>query len=350
MTYINNYSHRLDWAAIKNSSEVLLFADYLEGLGKEHRVMIIHDNDPDGHCAFHVLKYYFSTTPVNLIHHKAIGHGKSFQDFNTDQLPDGLDLLIIVDHMVNEELVKKFQPYCEKLAVIDHHIGTVTSIENGYVVWDTSFSSAALTDALVMAALDECYPGDSAMQIVIEHIDHYDMWRFRKDEKYDNDVKSLVAKIFLDQPKMVPWEELMKDTWQAHRLQKYIRQGEMVREVQFKTIQNVIDKKTLFRSFQFKDKTYRVAMAFHSDLMDEIASRLMVLYSNDINFVIVVSLTNKNKPFKLSLRSSPDHADVQVIAEWLGGGGHRSASGAELTPRAFAELVAGENIENIDNS
>lgn len=349
MSYANTYSARLDWDEMKKGHDVMIFADYLESLGKDHRVMIIHDNDPDGHCAFHVLKYYFSTTKVEQFFHKAVGHGKSFQNFNVEELPDKLDLLIIVDHMVNEELVQKFQPYCETLAVIDHHIGTVTNIQTGHVIWNTSFSSSALADMVVMAALEDSYPGDTAMQIVVEHIDHYDMWRFGHDEKYDNQVKSLVAKIFIDQPRVTPWESLMKDTWHAQRLSKYIQQGEIIREVQSKTIENIIEKKTHFKTLHFKGRDYRVAMVFHSDLMDEIASRLIVQYSNDINLVIVVSLTDKDKPFKLSLRSSQDHANVQVIAESLGGSGHRSASGAELSSRAFAELITGKSIDLIDN-
>ena len=159
MSYANTYSARLDWNEMKKGHDVMIFADYLESLGKDHRVMIIHDNDPDGYCAFHVLKYYFSTTKVEQFFHKAVGHGKSLQNFNVEELPDKLDLLIIVDHMVNEELVQKFQPYCETLAVIDHHIGTVTDIQTGHVIWNTSFSSSALADMVVMAALEDSYPG-----------------------------------------------------------------------------------------------------------------------------------------------------------------------------------------------
>lgn len=341
MSYANTYSARLDWNEMKKGHDVMIFADYLESLRKDHRVMIIHDNDPDGHCAFHVLKYYFSTTKVEQFFHKAVGHGKSFQNFNVEELPDKLDLLIIVDHMVNEELVQKFQPYCETLAVIDHHVGTISHIPTGHVIWDTSFSSSALTDMVVMAALEDCYPGDTAMQIVIEHIDHYDMWRFGHDEKYDNQVKSLVAKIFIDQPRVTPWESLMKDTWHAQRLSKYIQQGEMIREVQSKTIENIIERKTHFKTLHFKGKDYRVAMVFHSDLMDEIAVSVMDRYFDDIDFVAVVSLTNKDKPFKLSLRSSRSHADVQVIAQYLGGGGHRTASGVELSTEDFVKFISG---------
>ena len=341
MSYANTYSARLDWDEMKKGHDVMIFADYLESLGKDHRVMIIHDNDPDGHCAFHVLKYYFSTTKVEQFFHKAVGHGKSLQNFNVEELPDKLDLLIIVDHMVNEELVQKFQPYCETLAVIDHHVGTVPHIATGHVIWSSSFSSSALTDAVVVSALDDCYPGDSAMQIIVEHIDHYDMWRFGYDKKYDNAVKSFVAKVFIDRPGKTPWEDLMKDTWHAKYLSKYIQQGETVREVQLKTIENIVEKKILFKTLCLNSVNYRSALVFHSDLMDEIAVSVMDRYCDDIDFVAVVSLTNKDKPFKLSLRSSRRHADVQVIAQYLGGGGHRTASGVELSTEDFVKFISG---------
>lgn len=312
--------------------------------------LVIHDKDPDGYCSAALFRYGAELLKTPNVVYVPIAHGKAFQNYVP---PDtSYEAIVVLDHAVPEDKKQALQSLTDALIVFDHH----TESSEGYLFNDPPgklylgiVNKDYSTTALVYAWLTQLWAEGNLIQpqggqAIALMVDHYDKWRFGTDLEYDEKVHAFIGLVFLKGLDAIPWDRLAETTSPTPTLLvDLITEGRELKVVQDLQIENICKRYTTFGACLFNEQPRTFAVVFHADLFDRIASRLMDL-NPTIDFVVIVALRKTNTPVKLYLRSRDDRMDVQELAAFLGGGGHRNSSGVELSFTQLPALLAQLNV------
>jgi len=328
--------------------------EYLSERLDAHRVrsvgttLVIHDKDPDGYCSAALLRYGVELLKTPGVVFEPVAHGKAFQNYVP---PDSFyETIIVLDHAVPPEKREALQAKTASLVVFDHHTESSAFFRQevgldymGYVHKDYS-TTALVYGWLLNFWRSTMMLGDPGGQAIAVMVDHYDKWRFGTDLEYDEKVHAFIGLVFLKGLDAIPWDRLAETTSPTPTLLVYlITEGRKLKVVQDLQIENICKRYTTFGACLFNEQPRTFAVVFHADLFDRIASRLMDL-NPTIDFVVIVALRKTNTPVKLYLRSRDDRMDVQELAAFLGGGGHRNSSGVELSFTQLSTLLTQLNV------
>lgn len=319
--------------------------EYLSERLETHRTrlvgttLVIHDKDPDGYCSAALLRYGIEILETPGVVFEGVGHGKAFQNYVPRDTQ--YETILVLDHAVTPEKRAALLTKTGCLVVFDHHVESggffqLTPGEDylGYVHKDYS-TTALVYGWLLSLWRRNVMLGDPGGQAIASLVDHYDKWRFGTDLVYDEKVHAFIGLVFLKGFDSIPWDRLVESGSPcAKLLVDLIAEGRELKVMQDLQVENVCKRYTTYGACIFDEEPRTFAIVFHSDLFDRIASRL-IEQNPGLDFVVIVALKKTTTPVKLYLRSRDDRMDVQRLAAFLGGGGHRNASGAELT---FAQL------------
>lgn len=316
------------------------------------KTIVVHDNDPDGWCAAHILlQLYIQNKAGNQIELVPVGHGHPFQNYPIETLPEG-EVLVILDHMVTDELAKKYSERYTSIVIIDHHQGTCQSQKKLAVIHSLRYSTTGLMFRLYDALSKEApyqHQISSKMKTVAKMINYYDSWLFEKDTndpvtiEFESEVRSLISYLFTMGVKQFQWKlcfDSSVDYIKERYLAEIISKGSEILELNKVQVETICQKKVRLCNMYVNGKQFSVALVLHSNLMDDIGSALMVRFQDQIDFAVVISLGKEDDFFALSLRSDNQHIDVGEIAKALGGGGHRNSAGCRLSLDAFHQVFS----------
>lgn len=313
--------------------------------------LIIHDNDPDGWCAAQILRQiYVQNMAGARVELFPIGHGLTFQNYNVETLPKA-DIVFILDHMVMEELAQRYMLHYEQVVVIDHHQGTCESHDRVEVLHSLDYSTTGLVFRLFKALGGRGYHHQSSLKLfsIARMVNYCDAWLFDpKDSssfvrEFEKEVKGFIAYLFTFGVQSFDWDSAFSNDYKKSdtiKLSEIVKKGIEILAINQAEADRIYEKRTSFRTMVVDDRPYKVALVFHSSLMDELGSTLMHRHEDEIDFAVIVSGTRSGEFFSLSLRSDNDHVDVGQIAKTLGGGGHRNAAGCRMSLEDFVQAFS----------
>ena len=319
----------------------------LDRLESATDITIVHDKDPDGFCAAAVMNLFLEhlglTPLLAKVRRIPVSHGRPFQENDLFEKTGQCDVLIILDHACNRAKICDLSKIANHIFVIDHHPESLDGIdvsEGFYIgtegnvsrILSTAFSTTALTDLLLRAY----YPlSDIYSEELTSIVNHYDMWLFGEDERFDRRVKAFAAAFFHYGNEAIEWDKIVRDVDGYVFLTKTIEAGMALLEFKDRQIETILKNRTIKTNFMFDGLPYCVGIAYHTDSYDELGSR-MLKELEGIDFAMIVApMAGDERNHRLYFRSDNAHEDCSVFARYLGGGGHRNSCGALVTPRTY---------------
>jgi len=282
-------------------------------------ICVYHKKDNDGFCSAAIIQRKYPDAEFIGYDH-GDDHIK-FLDFIDEEI-------IVVDISFPMNIMYNIASR-NKLTWIDHHASSIDS----YNVFDHSTDNNI--NAILEVGRAACeltweyiFPNEF-MPIGIECLGKYDTWRgYGSDEwnhyilPFEYGMRSICSS-FETFPKFVI------DYNEGEAIDSIINSGRIIIGYQ-----NVVDSKLcVSNSFVRRFKGYR-ALCLNVPYID---SNTMQSVFNASEHDLMLSFTFKGTHWSCSLRSQGD-LDVSAIAKSMGGGGHKNASGMELTTAQLVEL------------
>lgn len=271
-------------------------------------VIVYHKGCKDGYaCAYLANKIY-----GNKVKYIPLSYYDKVPSFKNENI-------LVCDFSFEYKDVQKILKN-NKLFIIDHHKTAFEKLENlddKHKHLDLNHSGAYLTWKYF-------YPKKKT-PLYIKLIEDYDLWKF----KYDETKPFMLA---LDQ---IPynfnrWSKLEDNDYVNNLVQK----GKII-----KLYQDSIIKRAIYSyrtcNHEIDGVDYKVIYKNSSCCVNEIANELVQNYRCD--FAVCYHYDDKKNITRFNLRSIDSKADVSMVARFLGGGGHRNASG--LTKRGFHNSI-----------
>ncbi|MED1205012.1 DHH family phosphoesterase [Heyndrickxia acidicola] len=244
--------------------------------------------------------------------------------------------LIVTDLSVsekNEEKISAFVQAGGNAVLIDHHKTAEHLNRHDWAHVQTQEEEGKLASAtsLFLHYLKEKHNihFTSALFQFVELVRLYDTWEWEKNQ-------NLEAKRLNDLFYMFSIEE-----FEEKMLNKLRMQGEFCfDELETKLLD--IEENRVERYIRGKKREVYQALihnynagvvhaeSYHSELGNELSKEFPHL-----DYIAIIMAGRK----KISFRTIHDHVDVSEIAGEYGGGGHKKASGCQLTPEAFVSFV-----------
>lgn len=359
---------RITHRPMQQIEEVNNFIHSIYFRGLMNKVVIIHDNDPDGHASNAIFRrcnpQQFEQLSV------AVSHGKPFADFVNsigEKFEEGGEFfgagtVVILDHGVSKETSEKIMQvnHGAHLLVIDHHPETVnwtdTTNDKLFILKDTNWSTSGLCGILYqlthVTARGSVFEPTPAY-ILSLLINYYDLWKFGATNNLEGEaasraIASIAFHIGLDE---VDWGAIVgqqgemfysSQNEEKEALLSVIAKGNALLEtkaqVAYKVVTKSMTKRLLYLPPSDSNPSPERAMVgivFHSDDIDNVASAAIKLNPGLDLVVMVYMKADPSAMFKLAIRArSGSMVTARAVAAHLGGGGHPCSAGAQISDLA----------------
>lgn len=279
-------------------------------------IVLYHGNCADGFgSAFCVWLYYKRTWGKDSVFAQKIVYKPCF--YSTEPLKDefiteltGKNILMCDFSYKYDQLVQIIN-VCNTFMILDHHKTSaedLKSINSELKIFDQNRSGAGIT-------WDFFFPS-IPLPTFLTYIQDRDLWT-RSLKQTDAFSTYLHAQKF----DFELFEEFLNDT----KLAEVIQIGQMWSEYRDILIQNII--KRVSYVIQEIDSEYKIVLYLNTaDFVSDVANKLFTRYPFG-DFSAIHSYDLHRNITYFSLRSTSERSDVSLIAQRLGGGGHRNASG-----------------------
>jgi oligoribonuclease NrnB/cAMP/cGMP phosphodiesterase (DHH superfamily) len=258
---------------------------------------IYHHACTDGFAAAWAVRYFY------------LGKVDMHPGIYGEDPPDVTDReVIIVDFSYKRPVMLRLIEQARRVLVIDHHKTAADDLKDlpakAITVFDMEQSGAMLT-------WQSFFTGESP-PLLFDHIQDRDLWRFKLPM-----TREIIAAVFSYPMDFATWDQLMQ-----RPLLDLEREGRTLLRKHAADVAALMDHATRWVHFgSVPVPVANVPWMYASDVGGELA---------------------KGNPFagtyyddedgrRFSLRSAPDGADVALIAEAFGGGGHKHAAGFRVT-------------------
>lgn len=329
---------------------------------------IIHDADPDGCLGNYLYRlgdsFYYDNPSKGCeialpeVVSEAVGHGNSFVSYDFSSIKE--EHLVIIDQDVTQDVFWQLleNPSIKTIEIYDHHLCTgLLEIpgdcqKNIFIMHpskEKNICSAMLVYYRFFAAADlykETYPPRLSRFMhdnerferigeITALVNAYDTWDYTYHNEFSS--KALVSSIFeqgLDEFKNASfWDTLsvyFKD-FCIEAEQKYTETKNRCKVV----IQKYMIRGLLNLEFFGGNGTAKMGVIFHSDNMDLVAEAGFQ-HDPEIEIMVLVYVkpSKDRRTIKLSIRGT-GAIDTTMITKWGGGGGHRNASGMQISLHRF---------------
>jgi oligoribonuclease NrnB/cAMP/cGMP phosphodiesterase (DHH superfamily) len=258
---------------------------------------IYHANCADGFTAAWVVRKAFGEDNVEF-----------YPGFYQTPAPDVSDRdVFLVDFSYKRPVLEKMKDQANTITILDHHKtaeADLKDLKGIKSIFDMNRSGARIT-------WDYFFTNENPPELLL-HIEDRDLWRFALRK-----TREIQASVFAYPYDFKAWDYLMKAD-----MEKLSLEGEAIERKHFKDIRELI--KVVTRRMNICG--YNVPVA-----------NLPYIHSSDAGHIL-----GENEPFAacywdtptgrvFSLRSSETGVDVSDIAKQFGGGGHKHASGFEIS-------------------
>lgn len=215
-------------------------------------------------------------------------------------------VVAILDFSFNNATTKKMIEEAEGLIVIDHHKSAMVELH------DISNTHFDMTKSGAMLAWEFFHPGKEPPKF-IQYIQDRDLWSWELP----------YSKEFAAAFDMIPFEfEEFEKFEDDSVFDDSVKRGSYILAYS-KTVVKKVCEKAILKKMNGKD----VMVVNASHWMSEIGARL----APDCDFAMIWYWDHEDQHTKVSLRAFHDAVDVSEIAKQFGGGGHKKASGFQLS-------------------
>ena len=229
--------------------------------------------------------------------------------------------VVILDFSFDNATTKKMIEDANALLVIDHHKSAMVELH------DISNTKFDMTKSGAMLSWEFFHPGKEPPKF-IRYIQDRDLWIWELE----------YSKEFSAAFDMVPFEfEEFEKFEDSSVFDDACKRGSYILAYS-KTVVKKVCEKAVKRKYKEKD----VLVVNSSHWMSEIGSRL----APDCDFAVIWYYDHDDRMIKVSLRSFHDKIDVSEIAKDFGGGGHKKASGFQLSGELCVDDIFDLEIES----
>lgn len=284
-------------------------------------LFIIH-NDGDGRGC-EILARVYLPNRLNDIEFKVIEASNGDISLKEAINSNLYDLIIMGDCSFKEEntliLVKEYISKGNQLFLIDHHKNAMEYEEYNWAF--VSVEEEGIKNSgteLLYQFLNQQIGYNEAPKEFVELIRSYDTWDWFKTK--DQRPVDLNVLFFFDK------EEFVNDMVENINNSKPVfnEKQSMTLKILNKCNKNYIEKSIEnIEIISYEDKKVGIIVA--NQLQGLIANDVFLKYP-ELSFIVFIASTKK-----LSFRSTADRENVFLIAKELGGGGHREASGCDIS-------------------
>lgn len=218
--------------------------------------------------------------------------------------------ILVCDFSFNYQTTINYINNNEKFYNIDHHqsaFDNLSNIEHQYKYFDINHSGIYLTWKYF-------FP-DSSIPRFVKYIEDYDLWKFDYPE-----TKPFMIALNELQFKFNIWANLENDDF----IDQLIEKGKILQLYQNNMV-NIICKSAKIKNQIINNNSYKVSYVNTNLFKNEVANKLVA--ETNCDFSVVYNYDDKKNLTKFSLRSIDSKADVGLISQSIGGGGHRNAAG-----------------------
>jgi oligoribonuclease NrnB/cAMP/cGMP phosphodiesterase (DHH superfamily) len=240
--------------------------------------------------------------------------------------------VVVLDFSFDNATTKKMIEESDAFLIIDHHKSAMVELH------DISNTHFDMTKSGAMLAWEFFHPGKEPPKF-IKYIQDRDLWIWELE----------YSKEFSAAFDMVPFEfEEFEKFEDDSVFDDAVKRGSFILAYS-KTVVKKVCEKASSRKYKGLD----VLVVNSSHWMSEIGARL----SPDCDFSLIWYYDHQDRIIKVSLRSFHDKIDVSEIAKEFGGGGHKKASGFQLSGELCVDDIFDideeeeeiEDEESIDN-
>ncbi len=251
------------------------------------------------------------------------------EKYLNELLQTNLDLyenIYIVDLTVPSTFYDKINnsKYKEKFKIFDHHTTHLFANKYSNVVIDPTECGTTL----FYKYLKEKYKlNKKIIKQYVEHVKNLDIWLWQ--EKND-----LIAKSLGDLFTIYGKDKYIEEMYLRLKKQKVFKLNKdeiKILKLEQDRIDRYIDKKNK-DMFVIDYKNYKAGLVFGEKYRSEVGNALANMHP-ELDFIIIVNLSGG-----ISLRTNKD-VDLSKIAQELGGGGHKKASGIPLPKEEKIKLI-----------
>jgi len=283
-------------------------------------IVIHHNPCADGFgSAYVVWKYYKDNKIEKEIEYIGTGYGKK-------DLPNVKDKnVLILDFSYPEDIMNDMIENAKSILIIDHHKSSeknLTDIHEKdntvnrrfYKIFDMNHSAA-------MLVWNYFYPDTDAPNL-IKYIEDRDIWKKEIPES-----EPFSTWMYIQEMTFELFEKLHID---PEFINKAVEKGQAYLELSMSNVKSV-SKYAVPKFVKFsnrKNSEYAFVSHLNANLNISDLGNYIFKYQPYIDFSAVYQVREYDKITKFSLRSTKYHRDVsEVASEYIGGGGHRNASG-----------------------
>ena len=228
--------------------------------------------------------------------------------------------VVILDFSFDNATIKQMIEEADNLLVIDHHKSAMVELH------DISNTHFDMTKSGAILSWEFFHPGKEPPKF-IRYIQDRDLWSWELD----------YSKEFSAAFDMVPFEfEEFEKFEDDSVFDDAVKRGSYILAYS-KTVIKKVCEKAVKRKYKGKD----VLVVNSSHWMSEIGSRL----APDCDFAMIWYYDHNDRMIKVSLRSFHDRIDVSEIAKEFDGGGHKKASGFQLSGELCVDDIFDLEIE-----
>lgn len=275
---------------------------------QEVNYVIYHHPCPDGLAGALAADLYFNSNK-NIIYYPT-NHGTMPPNDITGKN------VLIVDFSYKKDIINKILKQVNKLLIIDHHksaMEDLKDIDDSNKIFNMNYSGAMLAW--------KYFFNDKEPPMLYKYIQDRDIWTNKMPLINEFVAYFNTIKLEFDEYKKFLDDEIF--------IKLISEKGTIYNELNKSMINNISEQfhvKFMKIKEQFCFVAYINSNVFKSELGSIAFSKFDL-----IDFSAVYNVKDWSSTTTFSLRSTNDHMDVSKISFSLGGGGHRNASGIELS-------------------
>ena len=279
-------------------------------------LILYHDNCFDGFCAAWVFHRVFPSAKFKAVQYES-----------TPPDVTGYDVFI-VDFSYSRAVTEQLAATANSIVILDHHRTALSALEGlPYATFDMSKSGARLAweyvwDHAPNQTVKDGWHTREHPPWIVQYVEDRDLWKFSLPASRE------VNAAIRSYPKTF---ELF-DQYYSGQSWELVSQGTAILRAEQQIVQEHLPHA---RPLKFKGVEPSGLVVNATILISEIAQSLAI--SEAFGAVFVQRLDGSQL---WSLRARPDGADVRLIAEKFGGGGHKQAAGFKLNSwQEYLDLV-----------
>lgn len=317
---------------------------------KDKKIYFFSDTDLDGVSARAIAEYYIK--PIAKRFYVTNSAERDMKDFNYEYMKLS-DIILFTDIAPTPKLLEEMYNLNKIVIICDHHISSYEQIRNIIKEEDYYFTTEKCGTKILFDALTEKTRLKKVIYQFVELVNCYDLWDDNsiswKQATRLNHVLMETVEWFNKNPMYDKYEKFVTNQLYKFNSTKTFHLTAYEEELAdngTKKVQTNYDQAKKSMKKRIDNSNQKYAYCECNSKMSLVSNRLLK-ENSDIDYFVFHSVYKeqvKNDPNgKISLRSQKNSdTNVALIAEKWNGGGHKNASGCELSLEDFEMFRKGK--------